>query len=475
VLLDQNALEQSKTTPSRWLAFVLSLGLHGGLIALAITLESFFTPDSSRLPNYQVLMLPKQKPGEEKVLWYDFRRAVPEVAPMQPFGPAPTPQGEKDPSRTLIAHAPEAASSKQFIWQPDRPDPIPKDVPTPNLLALPVAPPPPPKPAPKQFVLPAPAPKPEPAQTLLDAPAVAEAPSVAPQENPLLRSLEQQRLATIQKPAPKRFVPPPSPSGPGGPAPLVDAPSIPAQGNSVGDLQAVIVGLNPADRLNNPLPEGSRPGQFARAGVAGTPSSGADTGGDAPKVPGLLARGVPGRPVEAAAANPGNPERRLIKETPFPTLNRTMSAPLRPSSRIIPVTVELLFTNRNVYTLVIPGPDLPDYAGDWVLWFSERQPDIGPSRMSAPVPARKYSWTGADASDVAATGVVQMAAVIDHNGHISAARFLRGSSADAFRRKAVGELEAWEFKPALRNGEPIDVDIVVEIPFQFRPAIQQTR
>ena len=40
------------------------------------------------------------------------------------------------------------------------------------------------------------------------------------------------------------------------------------------------------------------------------------------------------------------------------------------------------------------------------------------------------------------------------------------------RLKAIAELENWEFKPALRNGEPIDVDIVVEIPLLLRLAVQ---
>jgi hypothetical protein len=39
----------------------------------------------------------------------------------------------------------------------------------------------------------------------------------------------------------------------------------------------------------------------------------------------------------------------------------------------------------------------------------------------------------------------------------------------------LAELQTWEFKPTLRNGEPIDVDVVLEIPFEFRPPAAQTR
>jgi TonB family protein len=69
---------------------------------------------------------------------------------------------------------------------------------------------------------------------------------------------------------------------------------------------------------------------------------------------------------------------------------------------------------------------------------------------------------------------LQIAAVVDRNGRVSATRVLRGSVGDLLRSRALEELQNWEFQPASRNGEPIDVDIVVEIAFQFR-AVQQAR
>jgi hypothetical protein len=61
-----------------------------------------------------------------------------------------------------------------------------------------------------------------------------------------------------------------------------------------------------------------------------------------------------------------------------------------------------------------------------------------------------------------------MASVIDRSGHVIGARILRGgTTGEAFRLKAIEELETWEFQPALRNGEPIEVDVVLEIPFRL--------
>jgi TonB family protein len=192
----------------------------------------------------------------------------------------------------------------------------------------------------------------------------------------------------------------------------------------------------------------------------------------------LVAHNAAGKPadVPAPAEHVKVPERLLVKETSYTSFNRTLSAPLRPSSRVIPAAVEAQFANRNVYTLVLPKPDLPEYSDDWVLWFSERQPGDNPApRISAPVPARKYSLSGGtQTANGPASGTVQIAAVVDRHGRVSTPRILRGPVGDLLRRRALEELQNWEFQPASRNGEPIEVDIVVEIAFQFQ-AVQQAR
>jgi TonB family protein len=138
---------------------------------------------------------------------------------------------------------------------------------------------------------------------------------------------------------------------------------------------------------------------------------------------------------------------------------------------VVPATVEAQFANRDLYTLVIPAPDLPGYSGDWVLWFSERinAGDAG-AHISAPIPAGKMSSSETTVSPLApATSItVQFAAIVDKSGHILSAKILRSKADADARRKALEELETWDFKPALRNGSPIDVDVVLEVPLQLR-------
>jgi TonB family protein len=177
--------------------------------------------------------------------------------------------------------------------------------------------------------------------------------------------------------------------------------------------------------------------------------------------------------VSVPAPTPAMDVRKAPKEIVFPPVNRSMSAPLRPSSRIIPAAVEARFAHRDVYTLVIPGPSLPGYWGDWVMWFAENgAPDFESRHLiSAPLPARKYSV----ADEITNTGGpsasvdLQFGAIIDKTGRLGSVTVIRGTADPALRRRALEELGSWEFKPALRNGQPMDVDVVLDIPFRFKP------
>jgi hypothetical protein len=438
--------------------------------------------ESARMSQYQILMLPKPELQQRKVLWFDFRKAVPEVAAEKPFGAAKTPQGEKDPwGRTMVAHSLKPASRKQVIWQPKHPEPIPEDIPAPNVADLSQEPVPTRKPTLKQFT-PPPAARPKADPTLVVEPPPAVHSSIADlRDQRILRDLPQQGLELAQKPPLKQFVAPTSQPGTGsGPSKVIEPPSIPGLAGSGGSGQGVIVGLNPTDRFTVPVPEGSRSAEFSRSPTGGAPSSGSSSSPDAPRVPGVSARASSAQAIEANAVLAGRsvPARRILTEIIFPPMNRTMSAPLHPSSRIVPATVEARFAHRDVFALVMPGPKLPGYSGNWVVWFAPHQPEVASvSRILAPVPAGKEERSGDDASalDSAGKGIVQFEAVLDSRGRVLAPRVLNGPSSESFRRRALAELQTWEFKPTLRNGEPIDVDVVLEIPFEFRPPAAQTR
>lgn len=421
---------------------------------------------------YQLTLLPKPDSSNRRVIWYDFRRATPEVEPERRFGPGDRPLAEKVVApKPVIANSPDPSSTQQLIWRPDRPERLPRDVAAPNLVALPETPAPPPKSPPRKFV-------PPPADTARPAPGIppVEAPTIEQAASPLLRmgapnsDLIDSR-PKLPKPPPRQLVLPQSAPAAVPRQEIGDSPQVPGAGTgSVRDLKAVIIGLNPADKLAGPPPEGSRGARFSQAPDLGTPSSGPAGSGSGARVPGLLAKGDPGAGSVASPATAGAavPERRILREFKVPSLNRTLSAPLRPEARVIPAAVEAVFANRNVYTLLFPAPDVPLYDGDWVIWFSARQaPETALGRIAAPVPVRKFSLEGGESGNGAGVhGTMQIAAIIDRGGRISSARVLRGPQGEAIRKRAADELLTWEFQPALNNGQPMEVDVVLEITFR---------
>ena len=149
----------------------------------------------------------------------------------------------------------------------------------------------------------------------------------------------------------------------------------------------------------------------------------------------------------------------------------TLSVPLRPGSRTIPKTIDARFQGRDVYTMVIPIENLPRYSGDWILWFAERDQRTGdrPS-LRSPIPLRKVEPLEQPLAGARTEFRVQIAAMIKKDGKIDGISLLR-NLAPGLEQAVIQDLASWEFKPATRDGAPVDVDVVIEIPFSLPPEI----
>jgi len=62
--------------------------------------------------------------------------------------------------------------------------------------------------------------------------------------------------------------------------------------------------------------------------------------------------------------------------------------------------------------------------------------------------------------------------VINKQGKFDRVLLLRDLS-PALESAVLRDLKAWEFKPATRDGVPVDIDVVLEIPFSLPPQIAQ--
>jgi TonB family protein len=104
------------------------------------------------------------------------------------------------------------------------------------------------------------------------------------------------------------------------------------------------------------------------------------------------------------------------------------------------------------------------------MWFAEREPvPRGGRGLRLPVPIHKVDpkyFPAAISERI--EGKVQIAGVIRVNGRVDLLRVLKGVD-PRLDRSAQEALLKWEFEPAERNGRPVEVDIVAEIPFLLAP------
>ena len=65
---------------------------------------------------------------------------------------------------------------------------------------------------------------------------------------------------------------------------------------------------------------------------------------------------------------------------------------------------------------------------------------------------------------------MRLAAVIGKDGKVDSVTILvhLDDRLDQSAQEAIGK---WLFEPALRNGQPVDVDAVIEIPFRLAPKL----
>ncbi|MBZ5577347.1 MAG: hypothetical protein LAP40_12370 [Acidobacteriia bacterium] len=549
----------------RLLSLLYSVSLHGGLLAFAFLGPEWSAPDPTV---YRSTIVALEK--EHKVIYYDFRKELPEVSAANPSSKITTPTPNELKSKQRIVTAPREKEGKQFVFLPEPKVTLQQDLKAPNLIALapPVTVPVPDRPKPRAFQAPEPekaAPRPAPAlpsappvtgvttdqqsaelAALLHKPvagpppkeftppkeAKVAPPPVAPLPNaPQIAvttsgapsaELENLLRRPVAGPPPKEFTPPkvaklaapeptlslpstppvagiagsresvevsallnrplagpppkpfapPSRTNSGSATPAVALPAAPsvAESRSPASASVAIVGLNPANVPQIPVPEGSRPVRI----VAGAPVPGATHpelgGGTSPiAAPSLSIEGklavspstATRAPLERSPAQPATGLARVQMPQVLPTTPH-VSVPQWPNTRSLPAAVEHHFQNRVVYITLIPSRS----GDDWVVWFGELTPTPTNTQllMRPPTLVRSGGLPPFPAHSDHGTGSIRVVAMIHKDGQVDATSDLAGAGLD---RELAAALHAWQFSPATRNGVAIDADAVIDIPVVF--------
>jgi TonB family protein len=301
------------------------------------------------------------------------------------------------------------------------------------------------------------------------------------ESSPVNGTLPEAVVGGMARPV-RQFVPPrqhaSSARGSGGSATLAEPPPLAspesASGRGSRNLRLAVVGLNPAEKLEAPLPENSRPARFSAADKVRS------KGGDGEPVetarifvPDLMVRGG-GTP----AAQP------VLVARQAPTSQASLQAALRSAKSGIPPLdappvidheppPDPSLLGRVVYRLAIQMPNVSSYSGSWTMWFAERDAISGPG-MRLPEPLRKVDPKYyASAMRDRVEGRVRLRAIIEKNGHVADVAIVQKLD-ERLDQSAAEALRKWEFTPAARGGVPIAMDMVVEIPFRLKPESQKT-
>ncbi len=342
------------------------------------------------------------------------------------------------------------------------------DAPTLAMAGAPVAPDIHVKLAAKPFTAPPEEPKPRAARIAAqDAPVLAASNLAAPSAV----------LNSVASLAPKPFTAPPRAPSRVSSRSIGAEPAPPVLEANARDLNVAVVGLKPADAPFAP-PAASTPANFSAGRDLRRQGASAQADDGALSVPGLYV----GKPREKAA-----PE-LLAQAFDAPTSMTNLRAAMRNGKPLISggsgeneetshsgaVRVssapEPRFEGRDIFMMAIQMPNLTSYSGSWLMWYADRTQRVaGLAPIAPPVPHRKVDpkYIPSAVAD-RVEGKVRLGCVITKEGTVTDVELLRGLD-DRLNRTSEEALAKWEFYPATRNGVPVDVDVVVEIPFRLEP------
>ena len=434
--------------------FAASAAIHGLFVAWVV-----FGPRVAPGP------IPETRASLDKkftIVWYP-KPKIPDISPrLNPPAKKAIPRPLPRAAQTILSTQRDAKPARQLVWQPPPVIRLKQEIPAPNMvrLSVPVLPAPP-KPAPRVFTPPLPTPRTIPQSSTvvaLSAPDLAEAKLAQP------TSAAVPVAASLPKLPPRRFSPPTAKERSVQPpeATSLDAPPPITLDAENRNLNVLIVGLNPADQLKAPVPPGSLPSQVS----ARPDEKVASNAGGSPKgslsVPNVIIRGGTAVPPAAAPVLPrATPEERAKAAG-----RATVSAPLRASSRSVPAVVESNFGEQTVYTCLLEMPAAAQGIGDSVLWFAEQGAKAaGALLMRAPVLVRAGTPISPGNIQKGAEPKVYLKLWIGKEGLVKSASLLK-ASADPLIQAVLNSSMQWEFVPATRNGQPVDIDAILEVPLQ---------
>ena len=424
------------------------------------------------------------KGKESQIVFYKFKDKLPDVKPVASADRRPPRAEVKIPKQQIVSSPKNAPKGTQMVWTPAPELKLTKEMQSPNIVALKM--PAPPTPERKKFVPPSPAKVTREAKSVqpVDAPQVLAAKATP---DPLVNLGVAPKLTVSNRP---RFVAPEARAPAKAAEPVREMPAAPAlaaagdasAANALANLQqsqlnVAVVGLNPSDK--NTLPEGSRATQFS-AGPKLNPDGGTGEKGNGLSVPDLFVKGggAEAKPTLMARSIAPTSAEGLRGLSKYGSVTGEPSSAPRTSSAAaahVANAPNSRFEGREVYSMAIQMPNITSYVGSWLMWYADHDATAHTGPVSPPVPHHKVDPKYiATAAEERIEGRVQLLCVIRNSGKVDQVELIRGVD-DRLNQSAMEALSKWEFTPATRGGVPVDVDVMVEIPFRLAPKLPAPR
>jgi TonB family protein len=259
-------------------------------------------------------------------------------------------------------------------------------------------------------------------------------------------------------------------------APDVDSTQVSAAGGGASTLIALSATPGPAAPVQPPQgnlaakvsisPDRGK-GGAPEAGGGGTSPVGVSISGGNPK----SASGISG--LGGPAPKLAMPSVHAMITKPMPKTDDEPDRVGPPDFAALPpgAKPEQVFAAKHVYTMNVNMPNLNSATGSWILNFTELRTSPGAhitsSDLAGPVAAKKvdpkYPQT---LIDDRVEGEVVLYAVIRKDGSVDSVQMVR-SLDDQLDANAMDALKQWKFRPATKQGEPIEVEAIVHIPFHI--------
>ena len=283
----------------------------------------------------------------------------------------------------------------------------------------------------------------------------------------------------------------------------------PAGGSSRGSAataagQLIALGLNPVNP-NGPIaiPPGSRSGTFAatpegREGAPGTPdlAGGGNGPGGTGKGTGGAGNGSGGSNPAGVSISGGGPSTGVVGTNVRPRAGAPAGSPADEAARRKSLMAAAMapprlgsgigedrgsqvpaysaggeegnYTGKKYYSLTLNMPNLTSVGGSWIIRFAELRAGRERGELTAPVAIVKVDPAyPPDLIENEVEGTVVLYAIIRRDGTVSDVSVVEGVQ-ERLDENARVALSRWRFRPATRNGSPVDLEAMITIPFRPR-------